>query len=178
MPTVAFRPLRAADLPLLRRWHNQPHVKRWYDADKDLTTLEAAASHYRDLLDGTDPTRAFTILVDGEPAGYIQTYMIADNPDYAAALDLGAERAAGLDLFLGEPHLVHRGLGPRVIHDFLEQVVFADPHVDSCVIGPEPANAVAIRAYEKAGFRYLKTVQVPGEPAPEVILRRARREAQ
>jgi RimJ/RimL family protein N-acetyltransferase len=39
------------------------------------------------------------------------------------------------------------------------------------VIGPSVKNIAAIRAYEKAGFRPLKLVPVPGEPDPEFLMR-------
>ena len=41
----------------------------------------------------------------------------------------------------------------------------------SCIIDPEPDNKIAIRAYEKAGFRYLKTVQIPTEAHPSYLMR-------
>jgi RimJ/RimL family protein N-acetyltransferase len=46
--------------------------------------------------------------------------------------------------------------------------------VASCVIGPEPKNAAAIRAYAKAGFRHWKTIQQPDEPEPEWLMRLAK----
>jgi RimJ/RimL family protein N-acetyltransferase len=36
-------------------------------------------------------------------------------------------------------------------------------------------NAASIRAFEKAGFRRWRIVDVPGEPAPEQLLRIERR---
>ena len=35
-------------------------------------------------------------------------------------------------------------------------------------------NRAAIRAYEKAGFTYLKTVEIPDEDDPEYLMRLAR----
>jgi len=59
---------------------------------------------------------------------------------------------------------------------FLVEVVFRDERVRVCVIGPESKNVAAIRAYEKAGFRFFKTIQVPGEPEPEHLMRMSREE--
>lgn len=50
-------------------------------------------------------------------------------------------------------------------------MVFGKTDAESCIVGPEPANQVAIRAYEKAGFRYLKTVEVTEEDQPEYLMR-------
>lgn len=79
--------------------------------------------------------------------------------------------AAGLDLFIGEEAYVHRGLGAPTLTPFLREFTFIDPDVPSCVVLPEPENNIAIRAYEKAGFRHVKTIQVPGEPTRRYAMR-------
>lgn len=174
MPEISFRPLARDDLPLLHRWLNEPHVARWYyNYDGEPQTPENIAAKYAPRIDGTDPTRAFIIEIDGHPAGYIQAYRIGDWEPYAGAVGVD-EVAAGVDLYIGEPDLAHRGLGSRIIERFLDDIVFADAEIQSCIIGPEPKNVTAIRAYEKAGFTYLKTVQVPGEPEPQHLMRRRR----
>ncbi|HET9016568.1 MAG TPA: GNAT family N-acetyltransferase [Thermomicrobiaceae bacterium] len=170
---IGFRALREADFELLQRWLNTPAVLQWW---KEPRTREEVEQEYGPRVRGEDSTRPFLILVEGHPIGYIQTYRIADEPEYARALDLG-EAAAGIDLYIGEDAYRWRGLGPEVLRRFLVEVVFADPEIESCVIGPEPANVSAIRAYEKAGFRYLKTIAVPDEPAGEYVLRIGREEA-
>jgi len=167
---IGFRPLAAADLPLLRRWLATDFVREWYD---DGPPDEAIAREYLPKIRGEDPTRPFLILLGERPIGYIQTYRIADSPDYASAVRVDAD-AAGVDLFIGEADCIHRGLGAPILRRFLCDIVFAAADVGSCVIGPAAGNAIAIRAYEKAGFRYLKTVRVPGEPEPEYLMRIAR----
>ncbi|HZQ37430.1 MAG TPA: GNAT family N-acetyltransferase [Dehalococcoidia bacterium] len=163
---IGFRPLRRDDLPLMYRWINTPHVARWWDAAPSLADVEA---EYLPAILDPGPAQCYAILLAGEPIGFIQTYLIRDHADYAAAVDVDPG-AAGVDLFIGERALVRRGLGPRVLQQFIHTIVFARDEVRSCVIGPAASNAGAIRAYEKAGFRYLKTVVVPGEAEPEYLL--------
>lgn len=169
---IGFRRLAAADLPRLHRWLNAPHVARWYRGEG---TPEEIRARYAEKAAGTSPTAAYVILVGGEPVGYIQTYLVCGWPEYARQVEVDTA-AAGLDLFIGEGAYVHRGLGPLIIRQFLREVVFADPEIESCVIGPEVGNRAAIGAYEKAGFRYLKTVHVSGEPEPEYLMRITREE--
>lgn len=171
-PAIAFRPLRLGDLPLMHHWLNSPGVMRWYE--KRPQSEEEVAAKYGPRIRGEDPTRAFVMLYGGEPIGYIQTYKISDYPDYAVHLGLDDE-AAGVDLFIGEDAYRHRGLGGPILRGFLREVVFSTMDVPACVIGPEPANTVAIRAYEKAGFRYWKTVSIPDE-GEEYLMRIAREE--
>ena len=105
----------------------------------------------------------------------IQTYRINDHPDYGKHLDL-REDAAAIDIFIGDVDHVYKGLGAGIIRRFVKDFIFEQTDVVSCIIGPEPKNFAAIRAYEKAGFRYLKTVQVPDEPEPEYLMRLTRLE--
>lgn len=159
---IGFRRLRLTDLPLMHRWLNTEHVMQWFGvgAQKGPPSLETVTAHYTPSITGQEPTDPYLILYEGTPIGYIQTYAIADYPEYADAVQV-EERAAGVDLFIGEPIFVHRGLGVPILRRFLREVVFADPAVEICIIGPEPANRIAIRAYEKAHFRYLKTIREP-----------------
>jgi RimJ/RimL family protein N-acetyltransferase len=53
---------------------------------------------------------------------------------------------------------------------FLKDYVFINPQIDKCIIGPEPKNAAAIRMYEKSGFKYYKTIQIPDEDEPEHLM--------
>ena len=147
-------------------------MRRWYATERTLAGLE---QKYGPRIDGLDPTDPYLMLLDGQPAGYLQTYRIADYPEYAR--HLGVDRtAAGVDLFIGEADLTHQGLGCAALRRFLGEVVFASPVTETCVLGPDPRNAAAIRCYEKAGFRFWKQVSVPGEPAPEYLMRISRGE--
>ena len=163
---IGFRPLQRDDLPLMYRWINTPHVARWWDAAPSLAAVEA---HYLPAILDPGPTQCYAILLAGAPIGFIQTYLIDDHPEYAVAVQVG-RGAAGVDLFIGEAQMVHRGLGPRVLRRFVREIVFARDEVTIAVIGPAAANASAIRAYAKAGFRHLKTVAVPGEADPEYLM--------
>ena len=98
----------------------------------------------------------FVIVLEGRDAGFVQTYRVADYPE-SWPFDVGAE-AAGMDLAIGEPDLVGRGLGPRVIGAFVDEVVFSDPAVAACVADPDARNRRSVRAFEKAGFAVVGTM--------------------
>jgi len=168
-----FAPLREEDLDLIRRWLLEPHVKRWWDDGVKTPYPEAVIDDYREAIQGKDPTYHYLARIDGRRAGMLQHYRIADSPEYAEALALG-EDAIGVDLFIGEPELVGRGHGPVMLRQFLSDVAFPFHRIEACVIGPSVQNAAAIRAYEKAGFRPLREVSVPGEPDREYLMRLTR----
>jgi len=170
MSDITFRPVEARDVPDLYRWRNEPHVTRWWSEDDDSgPTLDVVTRNYGPDYD--DKEHRYIIEMDGRPIGYIQMYKLADWPDYAALIQ---ETGAGIDLFIGEPDLINKGIGTEVINRFVEDIVFDDPSITQCVIDPEIKNAAAIRAYTKAGFTPVRTVEVPNTPSPELIMVRKR----
>ena len=161
---ISFRPLAEADLLLMHRWLATEHVSAWYPIDDvPKPPIELVRSHYLPMTRGDDRTLGFIICLNGRPIGFIQAYMVRDHSEYAAAVQV-EDGGAGVDLFIGEEDAVHKGLGPRVLRRFLRDVVFGELGATLCIIGPQPENGSAIRAYEKAGFKYLKTVRPPGSP--------------
>lgn len=166
----AFVPLREDDLPLVERWLLEPHVRRWWNDDPDEDDYpQGTLAEWRRAIRGEDPTRMYRIDIDGRPAGVMQSYVVQDYPDYLAELGGLAERALSIDLFIGEPGLVGRGHGPDAIRAFLREER-ARVGIEYCVIGPATANVAAIRAYEKAGFRYLRPYREPDTTDPEHLL--------
>jgi aminoglycoside 6'-N-acetyltransferase len=137
----AFRPVTDADFPLLGAWLAEPHVARWWgEAEEDLAEIRQHMT--------SATVKPFIILMDDHPIGYMQSYDIHGEDDHPYR-DQPAG-TIGIDLSIGEPELIGKGHGPRIIDAFVRQL-FAKgaPRV---VIDPDPANAAAIRAYAKAGF--------------------------
>lgn len=169
---IRFRPLGFEDLELMRGWLNTDFVARLWPG---WPTPEQVREKYTPRITGQEPSRGFIIELADRPIGFVQAYRIREWPDYHKFVD-EAEDAAGIDLFIGEPGYAHRGLGPAILRAFLRDVVFATLDVPSCIIGPAVNNRAAIRAYEKAGFKYLKTISAPDEPEPEYLMRIGRDE--
>jgi RimJ/RimL family protein N-acetyltransferase len=126
---VTLRPLADGDAGELRRIHATPEVARWWDAPGE-----------RFPWDEPESTR-LTILVDGAIAGLIQFHEEPE-PKY---------RHAGIDLFL-DPALHGRGLGTEAVRLLVGHLT-RDRRHHRVVIDPATANAAAIRAYEKVGFK-------------------------
>jgi aminoglycoside 6'-N-acetyltransferase len=167
VPQIRFRPMTLDDLELMHRWLNNDFVARWWPG---WPSLEQVRAKYVPRISGAEPSRGYIVEVDDAPTAFIQCYCIRDWPDYAI-IGEEAAKAAGIDLFIAERERAYRGLGPRFIREFLRRVVFRELDVDSCIIGPAQNNRAAIRAYAKAGFKYLKTVSIPSELEPEYLMR-------
>lgn len=157
---IGFRPMTAADLPLLRAWMAQPHWRRWWgDPETEIGFVE-------DMLAGRDGTRPFLIERDGAPVGYIQAWSVAEarvEPWLTEAPWLVhlPDDAVGVDLSIGPEALLSQGIGTAALQAFVARLR-AEGH-DHIVIDPDPANGRARRAYEKAGF----------QPIPELLGRTA-----
>ena len=145
---IAFRPVTGTDLPLLLDWLSAPHVREWWGEPAE------ELGFIRDMVEGRDTTRPFIIELDGAPVGYIQVWFVGDNQDQAAVYPWVAElprEAVGVDLTIGDPGLLSRGIGSAALAAFTRRLHDEGHRV--IVIDPDPANARAVRAYRKAGFR-------------------------
>ncbi len=128
-PEMTLRPLVPGDADELRRIHVTPEVERWWDVpEADFPW------------DDPDTTR-LTIEVDGAIAGMIQFHEELE-PKY---------RHAGIDVFL-DPALHSRGLGTEAVRRVVRHLIEERGH-HRITIDPAAANAAAIRAYAKAGFK-------------------------
>ena len=167
---ISFRPMTHDDLPLVHEWHQCPHVVRWWTARQ---TFEETEAHYLPTIEGTDPTQHYLALLDGEPLGMVQTYLVSDYPDYAALIEEG-EGTAGLDLFIGDEAQTGKGLGTEMIRGFVDEIVFARPETKACAADPDVRNTASLRAFEKAGFRSVREFVDPEDNELHTLVRRER----
>ena len=145
---MEFRPLTAADLPLIATWLARPHVAEWWDGPLEL-----------------DPgVRQFLALLDAEPIGCVQSYQAVACHRDGWWLDVNDPGVYGIDQFLADASRLGQGLGTRMVRSFVAEL-FADPRVTRVQADPSPANARAIRSYEKAGFHRVREIVTPDGPA-------------
>jgi aminoglycoside 6'-N-acetyltransferase len=93
----------------------------------------------------------------------VQTYLVSDYQDWKEVVQVGPG-VAGVDILIGEEELIGQGLGPRVLAQFVRDVVFADPATHAAVATVEEPNRRSWRAFEKAGFRHVRDVEEEGLP--------------
>ena len=152
-PDYDFGPLAAADLPLLRRWLAAPHVARWWgEPEHELALIGADLNEPR--------MQQYIVTFRARPFAYLQCYEVAAWADAERAGEPAGTR--GIDQFIAEPDLIGRGHGPAFIRSFLDRLFAAGcPRV---LTDPDPANARAIRAYQKAGFSRRRLVETAEGP--------------
>ena len=149
-PAYAFRPMSEADLPLVKRWLAAPHVMQWWG-----DTCEQFEIISGDL--EVEAMDQFIVATDDRPFGYLQCY----NPEVWPDNGLGVhpKGTRGIDQFIAEPDMVDRGHGSAFIRSFIDRLLAAG--ATRVITDPDPANARAIRAYQKAGFCRDRLVETP-----------------
>ncbi|MDQ2836518.1 MAG: acetyltransferase [Actinomycetota bacterium] len=167
-----LRPLTEPDLPLLAGWIQAPHVGRWWHEPVGLADVR---TDYLPCIQGTDPTHALILEVQGQPAGFAQWYRWVDNLEHAGKL--GAfDDEAGLDYLLAEPGRCGHGLGTRLIAAILAEIVQTWPEVGGVLVDPEEGNRASRRVLEKNGLSLVRVVEIAdpsGYPiGPTAIYRR------
>lgn len=159
----SFEPFQIQHLAPLRNWLNADHIKDvWQETDDDERLKEKFLNELPNR--GVFP---FVVVKNLIPIAYVQYY---------DALKVGGgwwenevEDTFGIDIMIGAPECLGRGLGPIIIKEFIELLQKSNPTVKSVIIDPAPSNERAIRAFIKAGFQREAEITTPGGRA--VLLR-------
>jgi aminoglycoside 6'-N-acetyltransferase len=148
---IELRPLERSDLPLLAHWLSRPHVREWWREPADPASVEA---EYGPMIDGADPTDGFIVLREGQPIGFMQRYLLADDPDWqrTVAVGIGSVPAAGIDYLIGDENDTGRGIGPEMIAALVADCWAMHPHIQAVVVDVLQENRASWRALEHAGF--------------------------
>jgi aminoglycoside 6'-N-acetyltransferase len=163
-----FRRLEQGDFPLLFEWLNGEEVKCWYT--KGSINQARIEEKYLPCVKGTSPKLTMIAMLDEEPVGFLQAYSLSDYPAYAD--QVGIVDSVGIDLFIGKATRMNQGLGSRMLKVFVQDVISDYFSETIAVIGPEPENKRAIRAYEKAGFHFSHQIENPREEIHEYLMKR------
>lgn len=146
------------DHELISRWRSEPHVHEWWDPDDPPLTPEGAAEQYGPRARGDEPTTACIVELEGRPIGYLQFYRWLTWPEANQELDIRADPDTfGIDLFIGEPDLIGRGVGSRLV-ELICHHLETNLGASWVALTTETTNERAQRAYEKAGFRKVRRV--------------------
>jgi aminoglycoside 6'-N-acetyltransferase len=149
MTAYAFRPMSAADLPTIRRWLAMPHVCQWWHHPCEQFELVKGDLGHPDMAQ-------VIVAADERDFAYLQCYNLGT---WHTGLGAQPEGTRGLDQFIGEAGVLDRGHGSAFIRFFSDKLLASStPRV---VVDPDPANARAIRACEKAGFCRDRIVDTP-----------------
>ncbi len=169
---ISFESLMKSHFPLLLKWLESPHVKKWWDKDIiwNMSLINKKYATYvlgykvLSLKNGQSvkkPIHLFLIMDNKVPIGYIQYYDKHDFPSHHG-YDLNdiPSASAGVDIYIGEIDYIGKGIGVEALKLFMKDIIpkkftniFVDPEID---------NISAIKAYEKAGFQKVAIKKAQG----------------
>jgi aminoglycoside 6'-N-acetyltransferase len=111
--------------------------------------------NYGPLAGALDPTEGFIVHFGGRPIGYVQRYLIDEHPDWHETIRgaLGRSGGIGIDYLIGEPDLVGRGVGRRLISQFVRASWNRYPTAERIVVALQQENIACWKALEASGFR-------------------------
>lgn len=140
---LTFRPATLADLALLQRWDEAPHVVESDPNDDWGWAQELARS--------PDWREQWIAELDGVPFGFLQIIDPLREDSHYWGEDVAPDLRA-LDIWIGEAAYLGRGLGTAMMRWAIDRC-FADPAVTAILIDPLASNLRARRFYERLGFR-------------------------
>lgn len=82
-----------------------------------------------------------------------------------------AKDTIGIDYMIGEPDLVGRGVGTRVIGEFVKHLWDRFPGARGVVADPQPTNTASCRVLEKNGFRAVFEGRLGNDPVDSRVYR-------
>lgn len=157
--SYTFRRMAEADLSLLRQWLATPDWRRWWgEPGAELASLAA---------DLHEPGMRLWIVSHRErPFAFLQDYDIHALPDHPyREMPKGSK---GIDQSIGVAAMIGQGHGSTFIRTHAEQLIAEGA---PCVVtDPDPENARAIRAYEKAGFTRHREMETAGDWGPVLLM--------
>lgn len=146
--SVLLKPTRPGEIPQFFAWatNPDPEVQRYFYGEQIPTYEEFLEEWKPYYFDDSEPTlgRCFTILAGGATPVGVVNYN-----------DFDAEgKRVTFDIIIGERENLGRGYGSDALRTLVRYLFATFSTLEVAIIGANPANARAIRAYEKAGFRH------------------------
>ncbi|MGH9098292.1 MAG: GNAT family N-acetyltransferase [Acidimicrobiales bacterium] len=161
---LTLRPMREADLDLVKAWLADPVVAQRYLVG---STAEDEIGELRESLVGHEPTEVLLVSDQGVPIGWCQWYLCGDYPDHAAGVG-AAPSDIGIDYAIGDSTRRHHGLGTALIAVLVTYI--RKQHAEASIIAdPEASNVPSRRVLEKNGFQLLGERPVDSEPTDSLM---------
>ncbi|MCV7076782.1 GNAT family N-acetyltransferase [Mycobacterium szulgai] len=151
------------DVDLLHAWMNDPEVARFWK--KAWPPREIAA--YLQKQEESAHSTAYVGELNGIPMSYWELYRA--DLDQLAHYYAARDHDAGVHLLLGPAECRGRGLAVKLLNAVSTWQLDADPRADRVIAEPDVDNQRSIRAFERAGFRRTRDVELPNKRAALMV---------
>lgn len=138
---LTLRTATIADLPLLQRWDEEPHVVASDPNDDWHWEIE--------LLKFPAWREQLVAEADGVPIGFVQ--IIDPALEESHYWGDAPPNLRAIDIWIGEESYLGKGYGTQMMKQALARC-FADPKVEAVIIDPLASNTRAVKFYVRLGF--------------------------
>lgn len=157
MDHLSFYLVEKKHLPIIHAWFEKEHIRQFFYGEGLKNTLKNLDFFSQGITNnGSYSFEHWIAYLDQEPLGFLMTSPIDGpfNPQdpYNKWYEPG-KKIMTLDLLIGNEKYLGKGLGHRMIQEFLLNKC---GNVTKVLIDPEASNIKAIHVYEKAGFRKIE----------------------
>jgi RimJ/RimL family protein N-acetyltransferase len=158
---ITFKRATEHDAQLIYSWFKEPYVAQWWPVPE---SNEGFLDYFLPRIRSRD-TFPFVVYINDIPFGYIQYYYINRTHEKTGGdwlpHGLPEKTTVGIDQFIGDPQYLHKGYGALMIKEFIAYLHQLESHITTIVLDPSPDNIVAIKCYEKVGFKHMGIVNAP-----------------
>ena len=140
-----YRPAESKDIPLLRRWDEEPHVKA-ADPDSDW-------QWEREIPEREDWREQIMVSAGDRPIGFLQ--IMDPQRDEGAYWGKVQTCCRAIDIWIGEADYLGQGIGTEMMRWAVNRC-FSEPDVEEILIDPLASNTRAHRFYERLGFEFVE----------------------
>lgn len=163
-----LRPVDPADdRCAVHAWMNDPEVARFWELPLPAQQIEAYLREQR----ASSHSTPYLGCLDGTPMSYWELYRADLDP--LAAHYPARPRDAGVHLLLGPAEHRGRGLGARLLRAVSDWQLSAEPYAERVVAEPDVRNVRSVRAFERAGFRRVRDLDLPDKRAAFMVRERS-----
>ena len=117
---LELRALIDSDIPLIEKWLNKDHVKKWYEIPHMGVTLNDWMIEIKNRNCEFNWLYHFIVMHDGKSIGLCQYYKCIDSDEEYG--NLVVEGAYGIDYFIGEESYLGKGVGKQMIMALMDKI--------------------------------------------------------
>lgn len=172
---LTFMPAVESQREMIHAWLQQDYIHEWIHGQGLQNTLLGLEKVFQYQAEGktldrqSETTQHWIGYDDDKPFIYLLTSNVFKREDdeyskYSESDGL----AITLDIFIGDPKYLGKGLADAIIKEFLLSR-FSD--VAEVFIDPEQRNERAVHVYQKAGFRIVGEFIASWHPVPHYIMK-------
>jgi len=152
--TICFRSLQLnTDLDLIHDWVNRQYARRFWQLNGTKTLVE---NTYAELLKNPHG-HSFIGLLNDQPVCQVDLYLVAGD-ELQHHVEAGPDDC-GLHFLMSPPNMLQKGLTVLLLRAFLD-FYFSFQLAERIYAEPDKDNDLANLLARKAGFRYLKTIEL------------------